>query len=93
MIQCSPHALVYQALDQVLSDGTIAPGTPSAVFAAIDQLQNNAAPRKHVTCAENIAIEIHRLRCSLTLSDQHGSKAVVERLSALAEEWMAVAVA
>lgn len=90
MIQFSPHALVYQALDQVLSDGTIAPGTPGAVFAAIDQLQDSAAPRKHITCAENIAIEIYRLRCSL--SDHHGSTAVVDRLNALAEEWMAVAI-
>ena len=92
MIELNPHALVYQALDQVLSEGTIAPGTSGAVFRAIDRLQSRDAPREHVICAENIAIEIHRLRSAISLSDRESAEATVGRLIALAEKWMTVTV-
>jgi hypothetical protein len=82
------HALVYQALDQVLTDKVISPGTERAMHAAIDTLKTTAAPSEHVRSAENIAIEIHRLQWTLQQSDKKGSQAALRKLKSLAGSWV-----
>jgi hypothetical protein len=82
------HALVYQALDQVLTDKVISPGTSRAMHAAIDTLKTKAAPSEHVRSAENIAIEIHRLQWTLQQADKKGSQAALRKLKSLAGSWV-----
>ena len=82
------HVLVYQALDQVLVDRTISPGTSRAMHVAIDMLRVNFAPPEHVLRAENIAIEIHRLQWALQQSDKRSSQAALRKLKRLASDWI-----
>lgn len=86
--QEDPNILVYQALDQVLSERTVAPGTPRALFQAIDQLRLGSGPGDQVRRVENVAIEVHRFQNSLQRSDTTECLAIIGRLQELAISWM-----
>jgi hypothetical protein len=86
------HALVYQALDQVLADGVICAGTPRAMYVAVDTLRASAAPEEHVRSAENIAIEIHRLQWALQRSNRLESQSALSELKRLAVHWVDMSI-
>ena len=83
-----PSALVYQALDQVLADGTVRPGTPMAIYRAVDEMRATFTPKAIVLKAEAVAIEIHKLGCALQRSDPHEADCARRELKKLAAEWL-----
>ncbi len=82
------HALVYQALDQVLADKVVTPGTPRAIFAAIDTLRSSRAPADQVRQAEDISVQIHRLQCALQQSNDLQVDCALEDLKSKAAQWL-----
>ena len=87
-ICCDANALIYHALDQVLADGFIAPGTTRAMFAAVDTLRESDVPHDQLRRAESIAVEIHKLQLGLQQSDVLACGATMGELKKLAAEWI-----
>lgn len=82
------HALVYQALDQVLADKVVTPGTPRAIFAAVDTLRSCSAPADQVRQAEDISVQIHRLQCALQQSNDLQVDSALGDLKSMAAQWL-----
>ena len=82
------HALVYQALDQVMADKVVTPGTPRAIFAAVDTLRSCRAPTEQVRRAEDISVQIHRLQCALQQSNDLQVESALRNLEGMAVQWL-----
>lgn len=82
------HALVYQALDQVLADKVVTPGTPKAIFAAVDSLRSCNAPAEQVRQAEDISVQIHRLQWALQQSNDLQIDSALGDLKSMAAQWL-----
>lgn len=82
------HALVYQALDQVLADRVVTPGTPRAIFAAVDTLRSCRAPVDQVRQAEDISVQIHKLQCALQQSNDLQGDCALGDLKSMAAQWL-----
>jgi hypothetical protein len=74
------HSLAYQALDQVLAHGFVAPSSRRAMFSAVDELRSRAAPQALVRQAECISVELHKLECALRNGDETARGASIEQL-------------
>jgi hypothetical protein len=82
------HALVYQALDQVLTDKVVTPGTPRAIFAAVDTLRFCSAPAEQVRQAEDISVQIHKLQSALQQSNERQADSALGDLKGMAAQWL-----
>ena len=82
------YALVYQALDQVLADKVVTPGTPRAIFAAVDTLRSACAPADQVRQAEDISVQIHKLQSALQQADDQQVDSALGDLKTMAAEWL-----
>jgi hypothetical protein len=82
------HALVYQVLDQVLSDKVVTPGTPRAIFAAIDTLRFCSAPAEQVRQAEDISVQIHKLQSALQQSNDRQVDSALRDIKGMAAQWL-----
>ena len=82
------HAIVYQVLDQVLADGTVAAPSRGAMFSAIDDLRHSLAPAGELRRAESISIEMHKLEWALQQGNVSASQAALSQLRALAADWL-----
>ena len=87
-LRCDANVLIYQVLDQVLADGFIAPGTPRAMFTAVDALRESKTSDGQLRRAESIAVEIHKLQLALQRSDLRVCGATTDKLKRLAAEWV-----
>ena len=87
------HALVYQALDQVLADKVVTAGTPRAIFAAVDALRSSRAPAQQVRTAEDISVQIHRLQSALQQSNGQQVKVALKDLKKMAAQWLDMRIA
>jgi hypothetical protein len=79
---------VYQVLDQVLADKVVTPGTPRAIFAAVDTLRSCCAPAEQVRQAEDISVQIHRLQCALQQSNDLLVDSALGDLKGMAAQWL-----
>jgi hypothetical protein len=86
--ETNAHVLVYQALDQVLTDQVVSSGTHRAIYRAIDVMRTSLATPERVRRAEDIAVEIHKLQWALQQSDQHGRQAALQKLRQFAGAWV-----
>lgn len=86
------HALVYRALDQVLADKVVTPGTPKAIFAAVDSLRSCNAPAEQVRQAEDISVQIHRLQWALQQSNDLQVDSALGDLKSMAAQWLGTRV-
>lgn len=82
------HALVYQALDQVLADKVVTPGTPRAIFAAVDTLRSCRAPADQVRQVEDISVQIHKLQSALQQSNGGQIDSALGDLKDMAAQWL-----
>jgi hypothetical protein len=86
--ELSAHALVYQALDEVLAGESVPPGVRGAMFAVIDDLRANSAVAEDARRAEQISVEIHKLEWALRQGDADAAKTARETLKGLAADWI-----
>jgi hypothetical protein len=86
--QISARSVVYQVLDQVLADQTVAPWSRGAIHSVIDALKGHSAPREDVRRAESISIGLHKLEWALQRNDSAGSEATLAELKSLAADWL-----
>ena len=81
-------ATVYQVLDQVLADGTVAPRSRGMMFSVVDSLKHGPAAIEDVRRAERIAIEMHKLEWALQQGNPAHSCAALNELRSLAALWL-----
>ena len=81
-------ATVYQVLDQVLADASVASSSRCAMFFVIDSLRQISAPVEDIRRAEAISLQIHKLEWALQKRDAAGSTAALDELRLLAAGWL-----
>lgn len=86
--ETSTRAAVYQVLDQVLADGSVAPSSRAAMFSVIDRLRETSAPVADLRRAERISIEILKLESALRQGDAGASDGALHELKVLAASWL-----
>jgi hypothetical protein len=86
--QSGTRALVYEVLDQVLADRTVAAPSRGAIFSAVDQLRQTCAPEPELRRAERISIEMHKLQWARLRGDHAASEAALQELKRLAASWL-----
>jgi hypothetical protein len=86
--QISARSVVYQVLDQVLADQTVAPWSRGAIHSVIDELKGHSAASDDLRRAESISIALHKLEWALRRCDSVGSKAAIAELKSLAFSWL-----
>jgi hypothetical protein len=84
----STNAVVYQVLDEVLSQRCVPAGARAAIFAVVDDLRSAAAGEGELRRAELISVEMHKLEWALHRGDAQATEATHERLKSLAAEWI-----
>jgi hypothetical protein len=80
--------MVYQVLDQVLADRTVAAKSRGAMFSVIDELRQGTAPAEDLRRAERISIAMHRLEWALQQGDRVARETALADLRALAAGWL-----
>ena len=82
----SAHSLAFQALDQVLADGTVSPSSRRAMFSVVDELRSSPVSIDVLRRAESISVEFYKLECALQKRDDCARNAAIEHLKGLAVE-------
>ena len=82
------HASVYELLDQILTTGTISPGSRGVLFEVIDIFRETRAPAEYLRQAERISIELHKLQWARQHQNDAATEAALAELRNIAGEWL-----
>jgi hypothetical protein len=88
LVADSPYLRIQKVVDDICTQGIVAPGSRGALFAAIDALRLRSAPAEHVTAAERIAVALHQLDGARHDGDLPREQAMRQTLNVLSEDWM-----